>query len=705
MSYFYIFLLFIFIACAACERTKEKIYINIDEGKRSPCFRRFNGTHQIGCSSAPKGNVGVVHYVNSESDLNWLIDTGPHKPYSVLLNPADFNMAVVKHLLDSGKVNGIMVIQVEGHDDEFAPAISFSPDKACPNDASSMYKNSTDYGSCSKVDWNPVGESLMFQDLGIPIFVFTNYDDVKTTLIEKCYKQFNEPDATGSPRDYPLCAVELKDRMDGAVDSETCIRRTNHQMNLKPSRYCDPMGDRNVHGSLKPVMKNETRKDNSVILVVARMDSFSMFDNHYPSADNHVSGIVALLAISEAIGRIKENITKSDNTKDILFVFFQGEAFDYIGSGRMVEDMIRNQFPSSEGSQYLKQINLDHISHIIEVNQLAFRDNGKVWIHTDPISRSKLPQVDDMVESLKNIGEQLFDESEQDLPLPPASAQSFLKKKSIPTVVVTEHKKQYVNKYYNSRLDLAAEIKVSCDNKTSIDCYNEVSDQAKNLSEVADSIAKFVYKLATGNNASKDLYVDPNTVHHLLYCYLISPQCELFNQSLKSDRAKQLDSKPYPFYVGVDSQVNNYTALTYQMLVRYLGDKVENYTQSQCDKSDGMYKMEWMQGPYDMKHVNRTGFCIKALVNLSLAESYAFELENYDFKSGEFATWTESSWAIDAMNVRIFLIPSKNLEITTLVVGIVILVLSLVGGYIMNKGASKVFESSTPDSSMAPVAL
>lgn len=32
------------------ERTKEKIYVEIKSAGRSPCFRRLNGTHQIGCT-------------------------------------------------------------------------------------------------------------------------------------------------------------------------------------------------------------------------------------------------------------------------------------------------------------------------------------------------------------------------------------------------------------------------------------------------------------------------------------------------------------------------------------------------------------------------------------------------------------------------------------------------------------------------------
>jgi hypothetical protein len=40
--------------------------------------------------------------------------------------------------------------------------------------------------------------------------------------------------------------------------------------------------------------------------------------------------------------------------------------------------------------------------------------------------------------------------------------------------------------------------------------------------------------------------------------------------------------EPYQFYVGVNTQTNNYTALTKQMLLVYLGDHVQNVTEGSC---------------------------------------------------------------------------------------------------------------------------
>jgi len=55
-----------------------------------------------------------------------------------------------------------------------------------------------------------------------------------------------------------------------------------------------------------------------------QLDSFSMFEDIYPSADNPATNLVAMLAAAEAISKVKEEIRGSKTTKDIMFTFFQG---------------------------------------------------------------------------------------------------------------------------------------------------------------------------------------------------------------------------------------------------------------------------------------------------------------------------------------------------------------------------------------------
>ena len=58
------------------------------------CFRRTNGTHEIGCSSDLNGNVGVVHVVGDGADLDWVVEKGPHAPYMAVFFPEMFREAM-----------------------------------------------------------------------------------------------------------------------------------------------------------------------------------------------------------------------------------------------------------------------------------------------------------------------------------------------------------------------------------------------------------------------------------------------------------------------------------------------------------------------------------------------------------------------------------------------------------------------------------
>ncbi|XP_071175603.1 nicastrin-like isoform X1 [Mytilus edulis] len=675
-------------------RISNKTYIEI-QGKA--CFRRMNGTHQIGCSSETKGNVGILYHITGDNDTEWLLKKGPNKPYIVLLNSLQFKLDFVKKLKSSGKVNGIIVIHVLQNETltPFPPE-GFSPDSSCPNDRYGLYHEDKNYGNCQNVTWNPVGHGMMFEDFDkFPIFVVINQTEVDI-LIQDCYEKYNKPLPDGSVREYPLCAVQLKDTMSGAKDAKTCYRRTQVPTNLNPDTYCDPLGDHNVIATIKAVPNQEVYPNKSVIVAAARLDSFSMFENIYPSADNHVTGIVGLLAAAEALSKYKDDIINNNDTRDILFAFFQGEAFDYIGSSRTVYDMQRNVFPMVEetGKSTLHLVNFSHISHFVEVNQLGYRDDGKVWLHTDPLSQNNTQtsqEIDKMIQLIKNVANNMslgIGENSKSQPLPPASVQRFLRKDKIPAVVFSDHQHSYTNKYYNSRFDIAKAIEANTNDS------NIITEQAKNLTRISTMLARTLYTLSTRKDAPQDMTSSESIVNDLLFCYLISRQCEMFRRVLDDTDNKNLDesSLPYPFYVSVTSTNNQVTYLTKRLLSYFIGDRVNN-TKANC-KQSGNNKVNqymWMQGEKNTTTDKRQGFCSRSTAVYTLAQSPLFDQDDYNWNIDEYSAWTESSWQTDSIQMRIFLVPSKHLEVALLCSGLALLLISLVAAYFINLKASILF--------------
>ena len=59
-----------------------------------------------------------------------------------------------------------------------------------------------------------------------------------------------------------------------------------------------------------------------MLVLFTQLDTFSLYDSLAPGADSAVTGIVALLAVAEALGQVKEQFTDAD--RPIMLSFFHG---------------------------------------------------------------------------------------------------------------------------------------------------------------------------------------------------------------------------------------------------------------------------------------------------------------------------------------------------------------------------------------------
>ena len=79
-------------------------------------------------------------------------------------------------------------------------------------------------GECDERNaWNPAGSDIGRHEWPFPIIYITDANTTKE-LVEDCYEKYNKPEEDGSPRHWPLCAVELDSFMNQAVNSEVCMR-------------------------------------------------------------------------------------------------------------------------------------------------------------------------------------------------------------------------------------------------------------------------------------------------------------------------------------------------------------------------------------------------------------------------------------------------------------------------------------------------
>uniref|UniRef100_A0A2I2ZNA8 Nicastrin n=1 Tax=Gorilla gorilla gorilla TaxID=9595 RepID=A0A2I2ZNA8_GORGO len=674
---------------------ERKIYIPLN--KTAPCVRLLNATHQIGCQSSISGDTGVIHVVEKEEDLQWVLTDGPNPPYMVLLESKHFTRDLMEKLKGrTSRIAGLAVSLTKP-----SPASGFSPSVQCPNDGFGVYSNSygPEFAHCREIQWNSLGNGLAYEDFSFPIFLLE--DENETKVIKQCYQDHNLSQ-NGSAPTFPLCAMQLFSHMHAVISTATCMRRSSIQstFSINPEIVCDPLSDYNVWSMLKPINTTGTLKpDDRVVVAATRLDSRSFFWNVAPGAESAVASFVTQLAAAEALQKAPDVTTLPRN---VMFVFFQGETFDYIGSSRMVYDMEKGKFP----------VQLENVDSFVELGQVcmaqnrrmiisvALRTSLELWMHTDPVSQkneSVRNQVEDLLATLEKSGAGvpavILRRPNQSQPLPPSSLQRFLRARNISGVVLADHSGAFHNKYYQSIYDTAENINVSYPEWLSPEeDLNFVTDTAKALADVATVLGRALYELAGGTNFSDTVQADPQTVTRLLYGFLIKANNSWFQSILRQDLRSYLGDGPLQHYIAVSSPTN--TTYVVQYALANLTGTVVNLTREQCQdpskvpsENKDLYEYSWVQGPLHSNETDRLPRCVRSTARLARALSPAFELSQWS--STEYSTWTESRWK--DIRARIFLIASKELELITLTVGFGILIFSLIVTYCINAKADVLF--------------
>ncbi|XP_063073094.1 nicastrin [Engraulis encrasicolus] len=681
-----------FIQIASGSGVEQKIYVELNN--TVPCVRLLNATHQMGCQSSISGNTGVLHLLETDAHLETILNTGPHAPYMVLMAAAYFNSTVMGRMRNSSRIAGVAVVMPSS-----GPAAGFSPHNTCPNQFTGVYSDS--YGprlaDCNGTVWNPLGNGLSFEDFKFPIFSMK--EDNQTEVIRKCILEHNMG-VNGSAPAYPLCAMQLFSHMHAVTSTATCMRRNDIQNNysLNPETVCDPLGDYNVWAPLRPINITEKghKVNESVVVAATRLDGRSFFWDVATGAEGTVGGFVTLLAASQAL---KPTAQLAPPPRNILFTFFQGEAFDYIGSSKMVYDMDNKNF----------LIDLENVHSVLEVGQVGLRRDKELWMHTDPISRRNDSTVDAEVQTLMNnlstvatsLG-LLLQQPTVSQPLPPSSFQRFLLARNIPGVVLADHQSAFNNKYYESVYDNADYLNVSYPaGLTPEEQLVFVTDTAKALAEVATLVARSLYLQAGGEEGQlSSITADPTIVTQLLYGFLIQSNNSYFRSLTNPEDKSLLENQAPQFYVGVPimaSTIKRSTRIVQYLLANYVGEAT-SLNLTKCQDPSGMpgeskelYSYLWVRGANGSEP---SPYCVRSTVRRTHAISPAFELKQYDSRT--YSTWTESRWK--QIRARIFLVASHQLEMLTLGVGFAVLLTSLLVTYLVSSKAGLIF-TAAPETS------
>lgn len=251
--------------------------------------------------------MGVIHYVTTEDDLDFILTNGTSPPYIPVVPTALFNNKIAAKLTATDKISGLVLYKQNGTN-----VAHFTHDKICPNDLSNL--NNT----CAK-DWNPFGTGLNFRDFPFPIFFVR--DDGDVVKIRDCFEKFNNF-AYDQHNERSLCALEIKAFMFATTDTPTCLRRSNSVLNVNPVKFCDPLAADNVWASLFPIAEeNKTKSEpQKFVVLAARTDTTSLFYELMPGATNPITGIVTLLSTAKLLKKMFAAKNENKYSKSVFFV-------------------------------------------------------------------------------------------------------------------------------------------------------------------------------------------------------------------------------------------------------------------------------------------------------------------------------------------------------------------------------------------------
>ena len=139
------------------------------------------------------------------------------------------------------------------------------------------------------------------------------------------------------------CFIEFESTGNNVIrNSKECLSKTESTLQyfLLNDYPCVELEAINIVGNLVPVPNYINVRKKSIIMVTARLDSFTLFQNYQPGTNTVYSAIPVMLLVAEylmvhytAFINMRPNHTQIDN---VIFALFDGESRDFLGSSSWI---------------------------------------------------------------------------------------------------------------------------------------------------------------------------------------------------------------------------------------------------------------------------------------------------------------------------------------------------------------------------------
>lgn len=441
-----------------------------------PCVRLLNLSGEIGCANPGHEKVvaPVLRYKNIEH-----IDQSS----SILIQLDDMVDLMRRLSNDTGLARKVAGVLVESSTKLQNESKGFSPVEKFPQAEFSPYQK-------LNYEWNPLGSSIMWSSYNFPIFLL---DEDSTVVLQKIADK-NEKNKQAYKVDVAEFNLVMQTTKSGTHDSESCLKQQS----------CLPLGGYSVMSSLPPIDVSSTQKPKSIVLAMASMDSASFFRDKSPGADSPLSGMISLVAAVDALSHLGD---LDELNKQLVFLFFTGEAWGYLGSRRFLAEL-------DMGTDAVHGLNSSLIEMVLEIGSVGkgfSQGVSSFFAHASrdlPATKKTLDAFRHAHNSLRSDSINISMASSSNPGIPPSSLMAFMRKNPLTSgVVLEDFDSAFSNKFYHSQLDDLSNI------------------DSKSLVAAASLVARTLYILATDGkilNMTKlnSINVNSSLVDELLGCLL-----------------------------------------------------------------------------------------------------------------------------------------------------------------------------------------
>ncbi|CAF1033425.1 unnamed protein product [Rotaria sp. Silwood1] len=403
------------------------------------CMRYLTRNSMTGCSSHKSGNRGRLIDISS---LNQLLSYKYSYPIIVLvpsrkdiLDFAIFHAPMIVGILIDGK---IMNTTNNHH---------FTEVNNCPENLIDLSIST----NCS-IRKNKYGIDFRGISIDKPIFLLTNQTIVDD--LRKISYLYNQQQISKGK----YINVHMKSYAYGIKNAQICNRRSKStyfgEAYFKHySIKCRSPMINIVWSIFNAISIKNTRPPKSVIIFYTKFDFFSIFQPTNAGAQSTAFGVVTLFGLAWLLGRINlsQLLISNNNNKDIVFLFINGENWNYYGTLELSKIILEKRFPykidKSSNEDNLHPIESEHIDIMINIDQLGINHNHTyiLYDNTHPFLE-KFKEVSSTSITFEQISNRL-------------NSLNDFRLLNISTLAILTNAYENMNPFYNSYQDTLIHIK------------------------------------------------------------------------------------------------------------------------------------------------------------------------------------------------------------------------------------------------------